>query len=38
VFPLREYWLDIGRLDDLDQAKRDYSDQFAHAGADGEGG
>ena len=38
VFPLREYWLDIGRLVDLDQAKRDYSDQFAHAGADGEGG
>jgi dTDP-glucose pyrophosphorylase len=29
VFPLREYWMDIGRLDDLDRAKRDYSDQFS---------
>lgn len=28
VFPLREYWLDIGRLDDLDQAKRDYAGLF----------
>lgn len=28
VFPLREYWMDIGHLDDLDQAKRDYADLF----------
>lgn len=28
VFPLREYWMDIGRLDDLDQAKRDYANLF----------
>ena len=28
VFPLREYWMDIGRLDDLDQAKRDFADLF----------
>lgn len=28
VFPLREYWMDIGHLDDLDKAKRDYSSLF----------
>jgi len=28
VFPVREYWLDIGRLDDLDQAKREFDDNF----------
>lgn len=28
VFPLREYWMDMGRLEDLDQAKRDYGDLF----------
>lgn len=31
VFPLREYWMDIGHLDDLDQAKRDYADLFPDA-------
>ena len=24
VFPVHEYWLDVGRIDDLDQAKRDF--------------
>jgi len=39
VFPLREYWMDIGRLDDLDQAQRDYSNQFTSVGgADSSGG
>ena len=28
VFPVREYWLDIGRLDDLDQANREFDDNF----------
>ena len=28
VFPLREYWMDIGHLDNLDQAQRDYTDLF----------
>ncbi len=39
VFPLREYWMDIGHLDDLDQAKRDYSDQFVNVvtKSDGDG-
>lgn len=27
VFPIREYWLDIGRFDDLERAQADY-DQF----------
>lgn len=35
VFPLREYWMDIGRLDDLDQAKRDYAEVFPDAVATG---
>ncbi len=35
VFPLREYWMDIGRLDDLDQAKRDYADLFTEPPTDG---
>lgn len=29
VFPVREYWVDIGRLDDLDRAKRDFEQEFA---------
>ena len=33
VFPLREYWMDIGRLDDLDQAKRDYAEFFPESDA-----
>jgi len=28
VFPVREYWLDIGRLDDLDQANREFDANF----------
>jgi len=29
VFPIREYWLDVGRHDDIDQANRDYLDVFS---------
>jgi len=28
VFPIREYWLDIGRLDDLKRANQDYPEVF----------
>lgn len=28
AFPIREYWLDIGRMDDLKQAKDEYSKVF----------
>jgi dTDP-glucose pyrophosphorylase len=28
VYPLREYWLDIGRLDDLSRAQSDFADVF----------
>lgn len=28
AFPLREYWLDIGQLDDYEQANGDYSEKF----------
>ena len=28
AFPLREYWLDIGQLDDYEQANGDYSENF----------
>ncbi len=28
VFPIREYWLDIGRLDDFDQANSDFANIF----------
>jgi NDP-sugar pyrophosphorylase family protein len=28
VFPLREYWVDIGRLDDLNQARREFNGVF----------
>jgi dTDP-glucose pyrophosphorylase/CBS domain-containing protein len=28
VFPIREYWLDIGRFEDLEQARRDYNKVF----------
>lgn len=31
VFPLREYWVDIGRLDDLTQARREFSGLFPGA-------
>ena len=27
-FPIREYWLDIGRHDELEQANREYYDVF----------
>jgi NDP-sugar pyrophosphorylase family protein len=29
VFPIREYWMDIGRLDDFERANRDFSGHFA---------
>lgn len=28
VFPIREYWLDIGRFEDLERAQQDYSKVF----------
>ena len=28
VFPIREYWMDIGRIDDLEQAKREFPQEF----------
>ncbi len=28
AFPLREYWLDIGRMDDFERAKDEYADHF----------
>ncbi len=28
VFPIREYWLDIGRADDLDRARSEYPEVF----------
>lgn len=27
-FPIQEYWLDIGRLEDYDRAQREYGEQF----------
>lgn len=30
-FPIREYWTDIGRSDELDQAKKDYTQVFCDA-------
>jgi dTDP-glucose pyrophosphorylase/predicted transcriptional regulator len=29
TFPIREYWLDIGRMEDLQQAHQDYDEVFA---------
>ncbi len=29
VFPLREYWLDIGRVDDLERARSEYQSKFS---------
>lgn len=29
VFPLREYWLDIGRIDDLERARNEYEGKFS---------
>lgn len=28
VFPIREYWLDIGRIDDFNKANDDYFREF----------
>lgn len=28
VFPLREYWIDVGQIDDLKQAERDFGSAF----------
>lgn len=30
VFPIREYWLDIGRFDDLERARAEYEQIFGH--------
>jgi NDP-sugar pyrophosphorylase family protein len=30
IFPVREYWLDVGRLDDLDRAKREFASLDVH--------
>lgn len=35
VFPIREYWLDIGRGDDLERAREDYQRHFATEGESG---
>ena len=32
-FPVREYWVDIGRIDDLEKAKHDFSLEFESARA-----
>lgn len=29
VYPIREYWMDIGRIDDFEQAQKDYEDVFS---------
>ena len=28
VFPIREYWLDVGRIDDLEQARQEFDTVF----------
>lgn len=28
LFPVREYWLDVGRMDDFDRARREYLTEF----------
>ena len=28
VYPIREYWMDIGRIDDFEQAQKDYEEVF----------
>jgi len=32
VFPIREYWIDIGRLDDLERARDEFADVFGMIG------
>ena len=32
AFPIREYWMDIGRMEDYEQANRDYHDQAQDKG------
>lgn len=32
IFPIREYWLDIGQMDDLKRANRDYCNNFLPEG------
>ena len=27
-FPLTEYWMDVGRMEDFEQADQEYSQQF----------
>ena len=29
AFPIREYWMDVGRLDDLERARCEFDDVFA---------
>jgi NDP-sugar pyrophosphorylase family protein len=35
VFPVREYWLDVGRIDDFNQANDDYFREFREFEATG---
>ncbi len=30
VFPIREYWLDVGRIDDLERAQSEFDKEFAN--------
>ena len=32
VFPLREYWIDVGHVDDLNQAQREFAGSFSDEG------
>ena len=29
MFPLHEYWLDVGKMNDFERAQRDYFEGFA---------
>jgi NDP-sugar pyrophosphorylase family protein len=31
VFPIREYWIDIGRMDDFERANNEFGPQFGAA-------
>lgn len=37
LFPIHEYWVDVGRPDDLDRADRDHTGHAGHAANDTEG-
>ena len=34
AYPIKEYWMDIGRIDDFEQAQRDYEDVFTAGESD----